>query len=86
MAKVKLNTAPTKLETLARRLARGLAKIKRPPRAIYVVHRHESHEGSTILLALTTSEAAEKYAAEVRRGITLRCDEIDVEEIPLEDS
>jgi hypothetical protein len=33
---VKLNTAPSKLATLARRLARGLAKIPKPA-PIYVV-------------------------------------------------
>jgi hypothetical protein len=88
--RVKLNPAPAKLATLRRRLARGLAKIKRPPRAIYVVHQHESHEGSTVLRALTTREAAEQYAEackeEARRTSGIYFDEFDVEEITLEDS
>jgi hypothetical protein len=85
---VKLNTAPGRLATLARRFARGLAKIKRPPRTIYVVHRHEPNEGSTVLHALMTREAAEKYAEEkkeeARRASGIYFDEIDVEEIYLE--
>jgi len=79
---VKLNTAPTKLATLARRLARGLAKIPEPA-PIYVVHRHERNEGSTLIVAFRDRKLAEECAAEARRGLTLYCDEIDVELVPV---
>ncbi len=65
---VKLNTAPSKLAPMARRLARGLAKIP-DPAPIYVVHRHEPSEGSTLITSFRNRKLAEECAARIRAAL-----------------
>ncbi|TAK97561.1 MAG: hypothetical protein EPO08_21095 [Rhodospirillaceae bacterium] len=85
MARVKLNTAPSKLAALARRLARALAKIPEPA-PIYVVHRHEPNEGSTLIVAFRTKKLAEESAARIRLALSggFLPGEIDIETVPVE--
>ncbi len=81
MARVKLNVAPSKLAPLARRFARGLAKIPEPA-PIYVVHRHEPNEGSTLIVAFRNRKLAEAALAELTDPMAF--DITEIETVPVE--
>ncbi len=62
-SRVKLNLGPRKLAQLQARLARGLRKIKRPTRTIYVVYRGMPNAaGEQIMRAFASEYGAWKYA------------------------
>ena len=82
--KIKLNTTPSKLETLAQRLKRALAKIPEPA-PIYVVYRYEPIEGSMLIAAFRDRKLAEESAARIRSALSVNSfpDVVAVKTVPV---